>query len=215
MPEYGLQGLVFRCLNELLPSAALQGGEISDLKGRDFQSVIDPGIPPEYMPVGEELAFAAGRVYLDPDDLVKGAPKSGGGEPWELRLSSTFKEFSGTHHITHRSSLARRGELPQFVALADIATAVPVRLERFRLGLELFQSRFLYGMLGYTPTVSQSLLIEADEKRIFLKIFAEALKAPDVRPLQADGLFEKLSAILRDELGFDLEKEYGEQTTGI
>ena len=213
LKAFDLPLLVDRCLSDLLPIFVRADGNMLDVKGRDPQLVLSTHTPPELLPLGEELVFVSGVAFLNEDELKSGSYVVGStGRSFELRLSSAFKEFSGSHHITHSSALRREGALPGFVELGEIARVFPLELEHFRLGFDLFQSRFVSNMLGFAPAVSQTVLIDADRQNLRIRILAEALVKRSSLPLERDNLLGRLSAVTSAVIGFDLACDYALKT---
>lgn len=215
MDRHAIPDLVDRAINGLLPAEATRRREVTDLKGRDPQSLLDPATPAEHLPRGEELVFVAGRVFTDDSQLAAGKLSDPlRGESFEMRLSTVFKQFSGHHHIVHSTTLERGGARLDGIDVSEVGRAAPVVISRFRLGMELFRSRFMAGALGYTPTVSDALMLEASGESLRVRIWAEAMKNRSDLPLSRDGLFDKVSSLVKDITGFDIAADYRSKSAG-
>ena len=199
--------LVDICLQELLPKSVFDSGTLRDRKGLDAQ-VIQTLAKSGFRPArGEELLVISGTVAAETDESDDGENTTRT-EPFEIRITTEFLEFEGTHHIIHACAEKRTGELPGYIPSKDAARVAPATITFFRLGLELFESRYLTAMLGFAPAATQSLFVESDGTNAFLKIAAESVKKKDELPLSRDKIFGTVARGIDAACGFDLMKDY-------
>ena len=192
---------------KLMPVEVTNLSPLLDLKGREPNSLIDPAIAASLKPDGFELFFVHGfkHALKDPDnepewdDQVEPVP-------FTFRINTPFLEFKGAHHIVHAISIERSECLARATSL-DLISDLALEVRSFRLGLDLFKSNFT-AMLGFTPTVKESLLLECDHKQLLLQINSEGLKERGSLPLSTDSRFDKLGQMLEAVLGFSIDDDY-------
>ena len=202
LAEYTLPALVDSCLSTLLPEKVFGSDKIIDIKGRDKSAFINSKQAESYPARGDEFFYAAGKLISGKSHQGKDLEES-----FWCSLNSRFDSFDEPHHIIHSASRASSDSLPEYVDSRLVGKLFPVRLEYFRLGLSLFESRYTV-MLGYAPVATQNLLIEADNENIHLEISAEALPKKDSLPLEKEDLLMKLDNVLKEILEFDLMSDY-------
>jgi hypothetical protein len=194
-----LPNLVDLAVKELISPSVLTGNPIIDLKGRDQRNLIDDSGFSAMAPTGDEFCFIGGKIGLrSPRDLQ---------ESFSLSLLSRYVESPDNAHIAHVCEIDRRN-LPEFVPIEKIGRAVPLHIQVFRLGFDVFQRRFMSSFLGTVPTATQTLLLEADEKKCLISIIADGLKSKADPVLQKAELGARLQRVVKKALGFDFESDY-------
>lgn len=206
-PAYFISALTDKLLSRLVLPLKDNKGTLTDLKGRESSSALTYELLPAIEPLADELLLIQGKVFLP---LSEKAREYEGLEEnlFSLALTTSFLEFSGAHHIINSLRERREGSLPDFVNLQSVARIFPVQIDYVRVGLETFQSRLISAMLGFAPSVEQSITLEYNEKRMIIKILAEGLRKRDELPFSHNALLETISAALKDYANFDLKEHY-------
>ena len=199
LPPFSLPYLIDSILRTVLPDEARHSGSIIDLKGLDRPR---SGLHHSAAPA-EELLFLSGHV---PDPAAEEQQR------FDVTLLSRFSAFQGSHHVVHSVEEKRCGEIPACVVLQTLGRAFPLHIETFRLGLEAFTSRAVM-LLGFTPSVTQSLSLNCDRHHLELRLSGEKLRNVAVIPFEQYGIFERLDETLRKILGFSLKADYLGRTT--
>jgi hypothetical protein len=208
--------LADRLLGMIAQDYLKPGSVIQDVKGRDPLNMIDTTTAAELWPKGDEMLFLTGQVFHSGDEdggesSLKG-PEMIERQPFQVRVQSKFKEFPGANHIAFDLLEQRAGDLPEFVKVQHLGHVFPLEIDYFRIGLDLYQSQFISNMMGASPTVNRTLLVECSRKRLLIKISDESLKQRDDLPLQKDDLFSRLGVILKDLFAFDLADDYRQKS---
>jgi hypothetical protein len=157
-----LPDLAASILSNLFEPSLFSGSAIDDLKGRDPEVLIDSSISARLKPQGFELIFISGKrftIMVQPD------------QNFTLSVLTPFDSFEGSRHIRHKIETVRV-ELPGWMLPIEAVRAFPLEIDCFRIGLDLFEPKF-GSILGVTPTVTETLLIEADQQVCKLKISAD------------------------------------------
>ena len=195
-----LSDLIDGLLRHVLPSIMQPHGalELSDLKGRNAQDAILPGIASS----AHDEVFRLGGM----------APVSGKGgslefEPFEVSLLSPFGRFEGNSHIVHTVEQHRAGPLPSWLPLKLLGYAAPIRPSFMRFGIERFRSVMSFASLGYAPQVTDSLLIDCVRGELAVRITSERNAARSGNPCEEIPVFRGVSELLRAILGIDLRAE--------
>lgn len=197
-----LPQLVDAAIREIVAPLVLGREKLVDFKGRDRQNLIDRSIPAQMYPRADELFFVAGSIVSSP--LAK---KSAG--DFQVAVESMYVP-SPDNHMLHSPQVRREG-LPADIALTVLGRLIPVRLRYFRLGFDLYKPRFLSSTIGLVSLVTQTLLIEADEKNCIVSVDATGLRRKDETPLQAYELGQCLQRVLQHVFQFDFRGDYQKQ----
>lgn len=190
------------CITDLLPAEALRKGKIVDFKGRDRLQSAGPEAPQAFQN-GDELFYLEGKVLALEEETSPPADS-----PFIFALTTHFSGFLGAQHIEHGVELQRQGELPAFVQFANAARAVPIELRCMRLGVNLFRGKYLSSFLGFSPVVTESLLIHAIGSRLHLRIEADSLPTRSTLPLAKGDLLQRLNALLLSIFEFSVIDDY-------
>jgi len=149
----------------LVPSET--SGELLDFKGRNRQDLLNQDLP---------------RLEKDELFLLEGAIAVGERKDdfeWDnflVSCSSIFRRFEGTHHIVHGTELCRTGAFPAWIPLRLLGRVAPVIPNLFRFGIEHFQSSLFSGSLGYAPSVTETILVDATDSSVMMKVSVESKK---------------------------------------
>ncbi len=197
-----LSDLIDRCIRSLIPQDFFQRKTAINVKGRDALNMIDPAIPEQEKPTADEILFLSGDVPL--------ASASGESESHFLkfRINSRFHSFEGNHEILHSAVAERHGDYAHDIPFQYLGRIFPFRPNRFRLGLDFFKGRFLSGLVGIAPTVTETLLLEADSTNFLFRLSAEHARHRDTPPAQTMNTFQSLDGILQTVLGFSCLQDF-------
>jgi len=192
-----LSDLIDGLLREVLPTIISQQSqsEVIDLKGRNAQDSLLPGIGPS---AHDELFRLGGMAPL------RGSKESLNFEPFEISLLSPFKRFEGSSHIVHELEQHRAGPLPSWLPLRLLGYAAPLRPSFMRFGLERFRNVLSFASFGYTPQVTDSILIDCVQGRLAVQVTSERNRSRLSNPCDDIPSFRAVSEILRAVMGFDL-----------
>jgi hypothetical protein len=193
-----------RALHDHLPSV-----EALDFKGRNHHDTLLQGIPGE----------AEGEVFRIGGEIATGhTPTNFEWSHFEASCHSQFKEFQGNHHIAHAVKHYHTATVPDWLPWRLLGAAAPIRPRYFRLGLERFQSRFTLASLGYLPQVTDSLLLDATDSTIVIKLVIERRAWKLTDPFAEFPVFGGIAAALRQSLSLDMGALFHEelaQATGL
>ena len=170
---------------------------IEDLKGRDPANLLT-STAPDSMPRQDELLYLRGvapKTASRNDELFN--------DPFEVRLHTSFREFTANNHISQSVQFEQQGALPTNLRLKHLGRAFPLVPTDFRIGIDLFTRSTMLGWFSGTPTVTQSLLIEASANVARLQITAEKLRSRGEIPLLSSARQQALQKALLRTIGFD------------
>ncbi len=201
LPTFHISVLTDLALKLLVPESALAAEPIRNLKGRDAQPAAED-LPAPWRPRGEELFFAAGKLFL-PSTAAERLS-----DDFEVRVLTTFLDFQGSHHIRHSVHMERSPALPPFFRIERLGRAFPLEIQAVRVGLELFESRRYAASFGFSPTVTQTLQLECYGDLLKITVTAESLRRRDTLPLAADGLIDRVDRIALQLCGKKLSDDY-------
>lgn len=198
---------VLNCSIDLLPPHAFDRGSVLNIKGRDGLAESSSELPHSLRPRGEELLLIQGKVFLAEDSAGKLIP-----ETFSVRLSTKFQSFEGKHirHLVHEE---RTGSLPDWLRCKDLPNAFPLEIEYFRLGIEYFTPKLITGLIGFTPTVTDSLSIELYRQELKLSIQFDSKRRRQFIPFDDKPTLGSLADGLKHILDLDLRADYIAQLT--
>lgn len=180
-----------------------------DCKGRNHYDTLLPGIPGE----------ADGEVFRVGGEIATGdTPTDFEWSHFEASCHSQFKAFEGNHHITHALKHHQTATVPEWLPWRLLGAAAPIRPRYFRLGLERFQSRFTLASFGYLPQVTDSLLLDATDSTLMLKLAIERRTWKPTDPFAEFPPFGAIALALRQSLSLDIAAHFREelaQRTGL
>lgn len=200
---FSVPSIVDAATNEILaPIFSARDSLVEDLKGVDASSITSYFDASE-RPIGEEILFLSGQTF----------DEDGGSETqtFQIHVLSAFDSFKGSSHIVHRISTKRSGSIPSDLPMRVIGRVFPLKIERYRMGLEVFHSGSIAGLFGLSPSVTESFSIDGDEESLELKIHSESLKKRDDAPLGKLGLFNLIDNTFVKALGFSVRADYQKQ----
>ena len=187
-------------LRMLIPPEAFEGGTAVDLKGRDAANFIAE--PYGAAPIRDELLYLEGS-WAPVIDHQEASDEL----PFTLRISSVFDSFPSPGHIQHRFEVERTGDVPG-IAPALLGYACPIHLKHLRLGIDLFSTFFVTTLAGLTPSVTNTLLLEASDSQLLLRCVREGMKTRKEDPLPSR-LMTGLSRTLQRACNVDLLGDIG------
>lgn len=195
-----LSDLADGLLRQALPSvlASGHGQEITDLKGRNAQDFLLPGISSS---AHDEVLRLGGMA---PVTAAGGALEF---EPFEVSLLSPFKRFEGSAHIVHELEQHRAGPIPRWLPLRLLGYAAPLRPAFMRFGIERFRNVMSFASLGYAPQVTDSLLIDSVKGVLAIQVTSERNSRRDFNPFEEIPTFRVVAEIVRSSIGLDLQRE--------
>jgi hypothetical protein len=197
---------VSSCLNNLIPSAILTGGELANIKGREPEG----SEKRDSSGTSGDLMLKLNGTYPrrgEENDEDEEQPEELIHEPWSVDSFSVFQEFQGSRDIIYechpRSTLNddTLADLGTFIALTD------ADVHHFELYLEFFSSRFISSLLGFAPVVLQKLSILASEDELRLVVSHEQLPSAKVFPLTQRQLREALQQLFEHYFFVDIVED--------
>ena len=201
LPVGGLSSLIDGCLRRLDPKLArgLHHDELTDFKGRNPQDLILPGISP---PRTDELFRIGGSI------AVAETKGTFAWEPFEAVCYSPFTRFEGTHHIVFNTTTEKAGALPSWLPARLLGSAAPIKPTFFRYGLEHFRSRLTFASLGYSPQVTESMLIDSVSDSLTIRMTCEVTRAASNDPFSENDPYITLCSIIKEATGHDLLADF-------
>lgn len=193
-------------LRSLFPQSIWETGQLLDIKG------IDPQAPRRLSKASEarsshpNLLLVQGNFFhsLEPEDEDSEIIA----EPFEIRLDTDFLSFQGFSHIKHKVLEHRPADFPDFLSLRDMGRVFPLEIRYIFCGLDLFRPRRFSSLLAFTPTVSQSMMLEASPNEFKLEISANSLRSKQELPMSDHEILSKLSEFLLAQTNFNLIEDY-------
>jgi hypothetical protein len=203
LPVGGLSSVIDGCVRLL--DSQLAGNEaareMQDFKGRDPQESLIPGIA---APKTDELLRVGGSIAV---------AERGGAfewEPFEAVCYTPFARFEGSHHIVFSVQSERSQALPSWLPIRLLGSAAPIRPTFFRYGLQHFRSRMTFASLGYTPQVTESVLIDSVSDALTIKITCELKRSEPTDPFSKITAFSSLFSVIKNATGHDVMTDYRE-----
>jgi hypothetical protein len=201
LSDVGLCDLVDGCLRTLLPVVCPENGktELLDFKGRNQLDEILPGLPAAHK---DELFRIGGECAVEQE-------KEGfAWDHFDLCCYSPFARFEGTHHIVHSIEIKRTGAIPAWLPPRLLGSAAPIKLRYFRFGLEHFQSRRTFASLGYTPQITESLLLDCCSNTLSIRMTVESDSRKVENPFERVPQLRIFAEVLHQSAGIDVQTEY-------
>jgi hypothetical protein len=176
--------------------------ESKDLRGRPFESFPETQTAlQEYSEDRDEELFFSGGTVLDPenpDDEDKGSR-------FTFSLKTHFKEYTPGAAVIHDV----RPESSGPISLVDedlspqaLCQWLPLKLERFRFGIEQYKKQFLGSMIGLVPTIDIRFYLEVSEREVFVLCEQESQPRGKVIPLGEHSALRGLEYALRDSMQY-------------
>ncbi len=193
------------CLRKLLPKEVFRGEPFRDLKGRDAQVLLLDGFPTTSLPHGQELAFLSGELYESEEDLKNPREKR---PSFEVSITSPFDEFIGNHHISHRATMTKSELFPEFLPVRLTGFCAPLKINSMRFALETFESKVSFASIGYSPVVTQRLLLDLIGDTLKVLITAEDYRKTKSLPFEETGELGLVSQAIQKISGNDLLSDF-------
>lgn len=184
-------------ISQIIPVTATNGEILQDIKGRDQNINLLSLSPP---PRADEIMYVAGECMIDNSGRKLY-------ESFNCHVNTMFHEFIGNHHITHKSRVTCQG-LSENFPISAVARALPLEIKFFRIGLEIFSSKYFSSMLGFTPTVTEALYIDCSQQEFRLRIESDSLKSRTQIPLEQLEIFNRLDSCLAATFSFRPLQDY-------
>lgn len=183
---------IIKILEPVVPQYILCSKTIDNLRGRPIEA-FEKNELVKLPPGEEELLYISGYLEQHPksseDTITNDKPET---LPFALKLNTRFLDFPSRASIRHELLLNYSG--PQadtllHLQLSSLAKFLPLRFSHIRLGLELFEPKFVGQWFGFSPDIVQRFYLEADEHRIMISTQEDRLSSAKALP------FGKLKAI--------------------
>lgn len=204
-----LSQLIDACVRFALPFAE-RDTVIKNIKGRDPGNNLIAGTMHQAS-TAEELFFVSGILtssrYKDQASAFDiGRPHRD--DSYAVHVQSAFLDFPTSGSIRHRVSTARTGSLPSCIPVSLLGRIIPVQPNFIRLGIEIFEPRFLTFSLGNAPIVTQTLWLDADATHCRFKLSDENMPDRTTPPGSRSALFDRLAHVVREVWQQDLGQDY-------
>jgi hypothetical protein len=160
-----LSELIERC-SAILSKDILRSATLVNLKGHDPGET--PLLEQSHPPTNSDILTIAGDI------ATKEAPNDFLWEPFRISVTSEFDRFEGARDIIHSHTLSRSKSVPSWLPWKLLGTAAPIRPDYLRIGLDHYTSPFTLLRLGFIPTVTSSLRLEANESTLKCKLSFES-----------------------------------------
>ena len=198
--KWELPEIVSHIYDDLLCPIVEAAPKLKDVKGRDISQAL---IPISQTPKEGELFYIGGKVYS--------AEQSNGSyleEPFSLSLVTNFDSFEGSHHIIHQSKIERRGPLPESITFKTVGKVFPLSILNMRLGLQFFRSKFITSMFGFSPSVTETLLIDCSTEEFNLWYKKEGQQTKEFPFLESHNLSTELNKLTEMLFSFNVIDDY-------
>lgn len=186
LKPFFISDLTHFCLNSLLPDEALDSSQLLNIKGRD--SALIPGGQAQSPKDGELVHLGA--------ELLEANGSSA--DSFSLGVRTEFLDYPSNTSITHSVRRKKKGDFPDNIPLRALGQAFPLKLSEFRFGIDFFTSRFAVFMLGRTPLVTRTLLIDCSEQSCQIRILASRVKRLRTLPLADWEPFQEFTKHLQE-----------------
>jgi hypothetical protein len=203
LPAFALGRLADLIVRELIPTSVWKSDFLSDFKGRDALDLIGNDWNPEEKPDGDELLYLNGKWFAA-EPAEEGARDKLKTHQFEFRIGTPFHAFLEENHIQFRKEESRKNA-PEGVPGWALGSAIPIELDKLRFGMNIYQPHSQTSIFGTSATVTEALLIEADQNVMALKITVENPERP---PLRRFDTFNRLGGILGRVFNFNLAQDY-------
>ncbi len=204
-----LQMLYTSIILDLIPKEAFEDDCLTDLKGRDQQKL---ECKKEWQMTGEELLFIAGTITEeenvtdeDEENDKKEEKVILKDKDFTLRFHTKFGEFYDTH-VRHDLKIVQPLTINQTLYPKRLPEST--KIQALRLGIDVFHCRRVIAAFGFTPIVTENLIIECYNNQLNLTIKAEDLKKKNSLPLQKNELLNRLSVIIKKLCSIDIILDY-------
>lgn len=202
-------------LRRLLPPSIWSTGELLDIKGVDplagrAASSLGPAqISPPGNASPATLLIVQGVLLYSVDPTEEDSEMEA--IPFEVRLDTEFSAFQGFSHIRHKISTGMPDNFPNFIKVRDLGRLFPLEIRYLYCGMELFRPRRFSSLLAFTPTATQSMILEASSGKFALEINAHSLASREELPLLQESILSKLSEFLIKQTSFNLLADYSDR----
>jgi hypothetical protein len=201
-----LSDLTNKLLNSLkgLLSDSPSNPELINLKGRERTQVVLNELP---TPNDQELLSVSGEITISPNAETK----SDQWEPFSVTCQTSFKRFEGAHSIVFTPHLLVSRAIPEWYPWWLVGAGAPIRLKHLRFGLELFTSKFALTRLSFMPIVTETLLIDATETTLGIKLTTEQPRARPNNPFITNPILASASEAIASATGNSLSQLFQRQ----
>ena len=185
--------------------------EIRNLRGRPPESLTPLPASALAGSAAEEIFCASGVVFTSAEDSEPRSgleafssraadrrirPDTGVTLPFEYRLTTEFDRFENAE-IVHRMRKRVSGPIVAIPATPrTLSRLLPARIDLFRLGFEVFRSRFLGAAFGRLPSIRGRCYLSANPAGISVFIEEDAMANNRALPLRSLGIFEAIDQAL-------------------
>jgi hypothetical protein len=177
---------LLRALQQIL-STRSPSLETYNLKGRDAGDTILSDLP---APHTDELLAIGGTIATRPSNT--GFEWS----PFHYSIHSKFLRFEGPSTIVFSWHHSCSESIPSWLPWWLLGAAAPIRIEYCRVALELFTNRFSIARLGVAPVVSESLLVDINDRVCAVRLTSEQPRWVACNPFETSSAFKQLAAAI-------------------
>lgn len=200
------QKFAWALLHEILPKDAAAGRNLRNIKGRDKLNLIDEAIVISDLPTADELFYVSGTAREPLEDSIE-QDEEVDEKYFFYSINTQFLAFVGSNNIDQSIVIKKSGPVPSTLEGSNYHFVESANIGTLRLGIDLF-SAHIFGFLGFTPEVTQTVLLELNGSELLFRISADRLKKKDEIPLQTDNFLDRLSKVFSDFFQFDLKADY-------
>lgn len=141
----------------------------------------------------EELFFASGELLPTEEDTEA--------EPFYLRLASEFETFENGATPIYKVKASASAPLQEILSELNgrlFSRLIPLQIKQLRLALEEYRPTAFGSMLGLVPLIKDSLILELNDRSIYLKCFAQGERSKTALPFSSLKLLEAFSQALQE-----------------
>lgn len=174
--------VVHQLLKQIAPRELFEQDSVRDLKGRDAGQKLLTTFDGDHSPKEQEFLFLSAYSDRSDTELTYG-------------IYSDFKAFEGSH-IDHSIRRDRSFSLPGFFQPELFGYVAPLTITHFRFALERFQNMFKALSFGYTPEVTERLLVDYHRGELKILASSENLEKEQDLPFAKGGEVSRILALL-------------------
>jgi hypothetical protein len=176
--------------------------ELTNIKGRQKADKLLTTLPP---PVDEELLQIAGEIATSSErDQFNW-------EPFNFSCQTNFKGFEGVRSILYAPHLVRSAAVPEWYPWWLLGAGAPIKLGHLRVGLELFTSKFALTRLSFMPIVTETLLLDASDTTLSIKLLTEQPRAVPSNPFKSNPLLASISQAVASATNYSPSELFQQQ----
>jgi hypothetical protein len=208
VPQTVKTAFVCSSLRTVIPVAVVAGGELRNLKGKEGDGSPTEGETGDLvLRLSGVLPLSQNREGIEGDSSSNEDEDEPVLEPWSIGSFSVFKEFRGAHDIVYECHPHATLHEKALRDLGTFLTLSEAEVYHFELYIEIFSSRFLSSLLGFAPSVLQTISIVSTNDELTLTLRHEQLSSPGSFPLSQKQFKQALQELFIQYFQIDIVED--------